>query len=227
MKKRITKIYSEFDKAKLYSLEDGVDIAMKSSTAKFNETIDIAINVNVDPKKGEQNVRGKIQLPKSLGKVIKVCVFANADKQEEAKEAGADLVGGDELVEKVKAGFTDFDRCISTPDMMAKVGKLGQVLGPRGLMPNPKLGTVTANVKKAVEDAKAGELEYKTNCIVIHSGVGKSKFNKAELVSNIKFFVETISKDRPAGIKGDFIKGVSISPTMGPGIKLDLGSLSI
>ena len=227
MKKRITKIYSEFDKAKFYSLEDGVDIAMKSSTAKFNETIDIAINVNVDPKKGDQNVRGKIQLPKSLGKVIKVCVFANADKQEEAKEAGADLVGGDELVEKVKAGFTDFDRCISTPDMMAKVGKLGQVLGPRGLMPNPKLGTVTANVKKAVEDAKAGELEYKTNGIVIHSGVGKSKFNKAELVSNIKFFVETISKDRPAGIKGDFIKGVSISPTMGPGIKLDLGSLSI
>ena len=227
MKKRITKIYSEFDKAKFYSLEDGIDIAMKSSTAKFNETIDIAINVNVDPKKGEQNVRGKIQLPKSLGKVIKVCVFANADKQEEAKEAGADLVGGDELVEKVKAGFTDFDRCISTPDMMAKVGKLGQVLGPRGLMPNPKLGTVTANVKKAVEDAKAGELEYKTNGIVIHSGVGKSKFNKAELVSNIKFFVETISKDRPAGIKGDFIKGVSISPTMGPGIKLDLGSLSI
>ena len=227
MKKRITKIYSEFDKAKLYSLEDGVDIAMKSSTAKFNETIDIAINVNVDPKKGEQNVRGKIQLPKSLGKVIKVCVFANADKQDEAKEAGADIVGGDELVEKVKAGFTDFDRCISTPDMMAKVGKLGQVLGPRGLMPNPKLGTVTANVKKAVEDAKAGELEYKNNGIVIHSGVGKSKFNKEELISNIKFFIETISKDRPAGIKGDFIKGVSISPTMGPGIKLDLGSLSI
>ena len=226
MKKRITKIYSEFDKTKLYSLEDGVDIAISSSTAKFDETIDIAINVNVDPKKGEQNVRGKIQLPKSLGKVVKVCVFANADKHDEAKEAGADLVGGDELVEKVKAGFTDFDRCIATPDMMAKVGKLGQVLGPRGLMPNPKLGTVTTNVKKAVEDAKAGELEYKTNGIVIHSGVGKSKFNKAELVSNIKFFVETISKDRPSGVKGDFIKGVSISPTMGPGIKLDLGSLS-
>lgn len=227
MKKRIKKIYSEFDKTKLHSLEEGVDVAMSSSTAKFDETIDIAINVNVDPKKGEQNVRGKIQLPKSLGKVVKVCVFANADKHDEAKEAGADLVGGDELVEKVKAGFTDFDRCIATPDMMAKVGKLGQVLGPRGLMPNPKLGTVTTNVKKAVEDAKAGELEYKTNGIVIHSGVGKSKFNKAELVSNIKFFVETISKDRPSGVKGDFIKGVIISPTMGPGIKLDLGSLSI
>ena len=195
MKKRLKKIYSEFDKTKLYSVDEGVDIALNSSNAKFDETIDIAINVNVDPKKSEQNVRGKIQLPKSLGKTIKVCVFANADKVDEAKDAGADLVGGDELVEKVQAGFTDFDRCIATPDMMAKVGKLGQVLGPRGLMPNPKLGTVTTNVKKAVEDAKAGELEYKTNGIVIHSGVGKSKFNKEELVSNIKFFVETISKD--------------------------------
>ena len=227
MKKRLNKMYSEFDKAKLYTVDEGVDIAINSSSAKFEETIDIAINVNVDPKKSEQNVRGKIQLPKSLGKTIKVCVFANADKIDEAKDAGADLVGGDELVEKVQAGFTDFDRCIATPDMMAKVGKLGQVLGPRGLMPNPKLGTVTTNVKKAVEDAKAGELEYKTNGIVIHSGVGKSKFNKEELVSNIKFFVETISKDKPSGVKGDFIKSISISPTMGPGIKLDLSSLGI
>ena len=227
MKKRLNKIYSEFDKTKLYSVDEGVDIAINSSSAKFEETIDIAINVNVDPKKSEQNVRGKIKLPKSLGKTIKVCVFANADKIDEAKDAGADLVGGDELVEKVQAGFTDFDRCIATPDMMAKVGKLGQVLGPRGLMPNPKLGTVTTNVKKAVEDAKAGELEYKTNGIVIHSGVGKSKFNKEELVSNIKFFVETISKDKPSGVKGDFIKSISISPTMGPGIKLDLSSLGV
>jgi large subunit ribosomal protein L1 len=227
MKKRLNKMYSEFDKTKLYSVDDGVDIALNSSSAKFEETIDIAINVNVDPKKSEQNVRGKIQLPKSLGKTIKVCVFANADKIDEAKDAGADLVGGDELVEKVQAGFTDFDRCVATPDMMAKVGKLGQVLGPRGLMPNPKLGTVTTNVKKAVEDAKAGELEYKSNGIVIHSGVGKSKFNKEELVSNIKFFIETISKDKPSGVKGDFIKSISISPTMGPGIKLDLSSLGI
>ena len=227
MKKRLNKIYSEFDKTKLYSVDEGVDIAINSSSAKFEETIDIAINVNVDPKKSEQNVRGKIKLPKSLGKTIKVCVFANADKIDEAKDAGADLVGGDELVEKVQAGFTDFDRCIATPDMMAKVGKLGQVLGPRGLMPNPKLGTVTTNVKKAIEDAKAGELEYKTNGIVIHSGVGKSKFNKEELVSNIKFFVETISKDKPSGVKGDFIKSISISPTMGPGIKLDLSSLGV
>ena len=227
MKKRLNKIYSEFDRTKLYSVDEGADIALNTSSAKFEETIDIAVNVNVDPKKSEQNVRGKIQLPKSLGKTIKVCVFANADKIDEAKDAGADLVGGDELVEKVQAGFTDFDRCIATPDMMAKVGKLGQVLGPRGLMPNPKLGTVTTNVKKAVEDAKAGELEYKTNGLVIHSGVGKSKFNKEELVSNIKFFVETISKDKPSGVKGDFIKSISISPTMGPGIKLDLSSLGI
>ena len=227
MKKRLNKIYSEFDKTKLYSVDEGVDIALNSSNTKFEETIAIGVNCNVDQKKSEQNVRGKIQLPKSLGKTIKVCVFANADKIDEAKDAGADLVGGDELVEKVQAGFTDFDRCIATPDMMAKVGKLGQVLGPRGLMPNPKLGTVTTNVKKAVEDAKAGELEYKTNGIVIHSGVGKSKFNKEELVSNIKFFVETISKDKPSGVKGDFIKSISISPTMGPGIKLDLSSLGI
>jgi|TARA_B110000967_G_scaffold114596_1_gene117233 large subunit ribosomal protein L1 len=227
MKKRLKNIYSEFDSIKAYSLDEGVALAISSATAKFDETIDIAVNVNVDPKKGEQNIRGKIQLPKSLGKIVKVCVFANADKQEEAKAAGADIIGGDELVEKVQAGFTDFDRCISTPDMMAKVGKLGQILGPRGLMPNPKLGTVTTNIKKAVEDAKAGELEYKSNGIVIHSGVGKSKFNKEELIANIKFFVDTISKDRPAGIKGDFIKAVSISPTMGPGIKLDLGSLNI
>ena len=227
MKKRLKQIYSEFDKTKLYSVDEGVDIALNSSSAKFEETIDIAVNVNVDPKKSEQNIRGKIQLPKSLGKTIKVCVFVNADKIDEAKEAGADLVGGDELVDKVQAGFTDFDRCIATPDMMAKVGKLGQVLGPRGLMPNPKLGTVTTNIKKAVEDAKAGELEYKTNGIVILSGVGKSKFNKEELVSNIKFFVETISKDKPSGVKGDFIKSISISPTMGPGIKLDLSSLGI
>ena len=227
MKKRLKNIYSKFDSIKAYSLDEGVALAISSATAKFDETIDIAVNVNVDPKKGEQNIRGKIQLPKSLGKIVKVCVFANADKQEEAKAAGADIIGGDELVEKVQAGFTDFDRCISTPDMMAKVGKLGQILGPRGLMPNPKLGTVTTNIKKAVEDAKAGELEYKSNGIVIHSGVGKSKFNKEELIANIKFFVDTISKDRPAGIKGDFIKAVSISPTMGPGIKLDLGSLNI
>ena len=227
MKKRIKKIYSEFDKNKLHSLEDGVDFALSSSNAKFEETIDIAINVNVDPKKSEQNVRGKIQLPKSLGRLVKVCVFANTEKINEAKDAGADFVGGEELVEKVQGGFTDFDRCIATPDMMAKVGKLGQVLGPRGLMPNPKLGTVTTNVKKAVEDAKAGELEYKTNGIVIHSGVGKSKFSKDELISNIKFFIETISKDRPAGVKGDFIKSISISPTMGPGIKLDLSSIGI
>ena len=227
MKKRLKKIYSEFDKSKFYSVDEGVDIALNSSNAKFEETIDIAVNVNVDPKKSEQNVRGKIQLPKSLDKTIKVCVFADADKIDEAKDSGADVVGGDELVEKVQAGFTDFDRCIATPDMMAKVGKLGQVLGPRGLMPNPKLGTVTTNIKKAVEVAKAGELEYKTNGIVIHSGVGKSKFNKEELVSNIKFFVETISKDKPPGVKGDFIKSISISPTMGPGIKLDPSSLGI
>ena len=182
------------------------------------------MNLNIDPKNGEQNVRGKIQLPKGLGKKVKVCVFASDDKQQEAKAAGADIVGADELVEKVEGGFIDFDRCISTPDMMPKVGKLGKVLGPRNLMPNPKLGSVTNDLKKAVEDAKAGEIEYKNSDTLIQAGIAKSDFQKDEILNNVKYFVETITKERPSGIKGEFVKKVSISPTMGPGIDINTGS---
>ena len=171
-----------------------------------------------------QNVRGKIQLPKGLGKNVKVCVFASDDKQQEAKDAGADIVGADELVEKVEGGFIDFDRCISTPDMMPKVGKLGKVLGPRNLMPNPKLGSVTNDLKKAVEDAKAGEIEYKNSDTLIQAGIAKSDFQKDEVLNNVKHFVETITKERPSGIKGEFVKKVSISPTMGPGININMES---
>ena len=177
-----------------------------------------------DSKNGEQNVRGKIQLPKGLGKNVKVCVFASDDKQQEAKDAGADIVGADELVEKVEGGFIDFDRCISTPDMMPKVGKLGKVLGPRNLMPNPKLGSVTNDLKKAVEDAKAGEIEYKNSDTLIQAGIAKSDFQKDEVLNNVKYFVETITKERPSGIKGEFVKKVSISPTMGPGININMES---
>ena len=183
------------------------------------------MNLNIDPKNGEQNVRGTIKLPKGLGKKVIVCVFAKDDKQQEAKDAGADIVGGDELIEKVEGGFTDFDRCISTPDMMSKVGKLGKVLGPRSLMPNPKLGSVTSDLKKAVEDAKAGEIEYKNSDTLVQAGIGKSSFDKEEIKKNIMFFIDKISKDRPSGIKGDFIKRIFISPTMGPGINIDLGSI--
>ena len=224
MSKRIKKIIADNDFSKSYSLEDAVDLAIKASTCKFNETIDICMNLNIDPKNGEQNVRGKIQLPKGLGKKVKVCVFASDDKQQEAKDAGADIVGADELVEKVEGGFIDFDRCISTPDMMPKVGKLGKVLGPRNLMPNPKLGSVTNDLKKAVEDAKAGEIEYKNSDTLIQAGIAKSDFQKDEILNNVKYFVETITKERPSGIKGEFVKKVSISPTMGPGIDINTGS---
>ena len=225
MNKRLKKIFSENNFEKKFSIDEAVELAINSSTTKFDETIDICMNLNIDPKNGEQNVRGTIKLPKGLGKKIIVCVFAKEDKQQEAKDAGADIVGGDDLVEKVESGFTDFDRCISTPDMMSKVGKLGKVLGPRSLMPNPKLGSVTNDLKKAVEDAKAGEIEYKNNETLVQAGIGKSSFDKEDIKNNIVFFVEKISKDRPSGVKGDFVKNIFISPTMGPGISIDLGSI--
>tara|TARA_Y100001970_G_scaffold253099_1_gene327517 strand:+ start:2525 stop:3208 length:684 start_codon:yes stop_codon:yes gene_type:complete len=225
MNKRLKKIFDENDFEKKFNIDEAVDLAINTATTKFDETIDICMNLNIDPKNGEQNVRGTIKLPKGLGKKVRVCVFAKEDKQQEAKDAGADIVGGDELIEKVEGGFTDFDRCISTPDMMSKVGKLGKVLGPRSLMPNPKLGSVTNDLKKAVEDAKAGEIEYKNSDTLVQAGIGKSSFEKDEIKNNIIYFVEKISKDRPAGIKGDFIKRIFISPTMGPGINIDLGSI--
>ena len=226
MKKRMKNILSENDFSKSYNLGDAIEIALKSSTTKFDETIDICMNLNIDPKNGEQNVRGKIKLPKSLGKQVKVCVFVPEDKQQEAKDAGADIVGSDELVQKVEGGFTEFDRCIASPDMMSKVGKLGKVLGPRNLMPNPKLGTVTNDIKQAIDDAKAGEIEYKNNETLIQAGIAKSSFEKEDIKKNIQFFVEKISKDRPSGVKGDFVKKIYISPTMGPGINVDINSLN-
>ena len=226
MSKRMKAILNENDFSQTQSLDSAVDTAIKTSTTKFNETIDICLNLNIDPKNGEQNVRGKMKLPKGLGKKVIVCVFASEDKQQEAKDAGADIVGSDELIQKVESGYTDFDRCISTPDMMSKVGKLGKVLGPRNLMPNPKLGSVTNDIKKAVEDAKAGEIEYKNSDTLVQAGIAKADFDRTEIISNIKFFVETISKERPSGVKGDFIKKVFISPTMGPGINIDINSIS-
>jgi len=226
MNKRLKKIIDENDFTKKFNIDEAVDLAINTATTKFDETIDICMNLNIDSKNGEQNVRGTITLPKGLGKKVKVCVFAKEDKQQEAKDAGADIVGGDELIEKVEDGFIDFDRCISTPDMMSKVGKLGKVLGPRSLMPNPKLGSVTNDLKKAIEDAKAGEIEYKNSDTLVQAGIGKSSFDKEEIKKNIIFFVEKISKDKPSGIKGDFIKRLFISPTMGPGINIDLGSIN-
>ena len=225
MSKRMNDILSQSDFSKSYNLGDAIELVIKSSTTKFDETIDICMNLNIDPKNGEQNVRGKLKLPKSLGKQIKVCVIVSEDKQQEARDAGADIVGSDELVQKVEGGFTDFDRCIASPDMMSKVGKLGKVLGPRNLMPNPKLGTVTNDIKQAVDDAKAGEIEYKSNETLIQAGIAKSSFAKEDIKKNIQFFVEKISKDRPSGVKGDFLKKIYLSPTMGPGVCVDISTI--
>ena len=227
MGKRLRSINSENDFSKSYTIEDAAELAIKTSTSKFNETIDICMNLNIDPKNGEQNIRGKIKLPKGLGKNVVVCVFASDSKKQEATDAGADIVGSEELIAKVENGFVDFDRCISTPDMMSKVGKLGKVLGPRNLMPNPKLGSVTNDLKKAIQDAKSGELEFKSNETLIQAGIAKSDFEKSDIVSNIKYFFNTISKERPSGIKGEFVKKVTISPTMGPGINIEMESFGV
>ena len=223
--KFLVEAYKSFDTSKVYNFNDAVNIILKNKRTKINETIEISLNLGVDPRHADQMVRGTVNLPNGSGKKIKVAVFAKDKNAEDAKKEGADVIGTDDLVQKIQDGFLDFDRCISTPDMMPKVGKLGKVLGPRNLMPNPKLGSVTNDIAKAVEGAKAGEIEYKNNDTLVQAGIAKSNFSKEDLVTNIKFFVDSINKERPGGVKGEFIKKVSISPTMGPGINIDLNSV--
>ncbi len=196
------------------------------ATAKFDETVEIAMNLEIDPRHADQQVRGVVQLPNGTGKAVRVAVFARGDKAEEAKKAGADVVGAEDLAEKIEAGQIDFERCIATPDLMAVVGKLGKVLGPRGLMPNPKLGTVTPNVADAVGAAKGGEVTFRAEKAgVIHAGIGKASFSDEALVGNVRAFVGAINKAKPSGAKGGYIKRVSISSTMGVGMKVDVGSV--
>ena len=224
--KRFTKAREGIDPAALLTLDDAVKLVKSRATAKFDETIEVALNLNVDPRKAEQNLRGTVMLPHGTGKTLRVAVFARGDRAAEASAAGADIVGAEDLAEKVQAGQIDFDRCIATPDMMAVVGRLGKVLGPRGLMPNPKLGTVTPNVGEAVKAAKGGQVEYRTEKAgIIHAGVGKASFAEAAIAANVRAFVGAITRQRPTGIKGSFIKKVSLSSTMGPGVKLELSSL--
>ena len=221
--KQLKAANEKFDRNTLYSVEEAVKI-LKDVTKgrKFDETIDIAMNLGIDPKHADQQVRGMVSLPNGTGATVRVAVFAKDAKADEAKKAGADIVGAEDLADKIKAGQMDFDRCIATPDMMPLVGQLGQILGPKGMMPNPKLGTVTPDVKKAVEDAKGGALEYRAEKSgIVHAGVGKASFSDADLVENIKAFMETIQKARPSGAKGTFIRKVTLSSTMGPGIKID------
>lgn len=221
-----SKLYLEVKKkvepGKAYPLREAVELVLQTARAKFDETVDIAVRLGVNPKHADQMVRGSVVLPNGLGKAIRVLVFAKGEKEREATEAGADYVGSDDLVEKIKDGWLEFDRVVATPDMMGTVGKLGKILGPRGLMPNPKVGTVTFDVKHAVEELKAGQVEFRTEKAgIVHSPVGKVSFGTDKLVENILVFVETINRLKPASSKGTYLKNISLAATMGPGIKVD------
>lgn len=213
-------------KTQEYALAEAVALIKDRATAKFDETVEISMNLGVDPRHADQNVRGAVNLPNGTGKTVRVAVFARNDKAEAAKAAGADIVGAEDLMEQVQAGNMDFERVIATPDMMPIVGRLGKVLGPRGLMPNPKLGTVTADVEKAVKDAKGGQVQFRAERNgIIHAGIGKASFSADDLTGNIKAFVAAINKARPSGAKGTYVKRVALSSTMGPGVQLDVASL--
>ena len=216
----------KFDRRESYSVAQAVDILLDCAKArKFDETIDIALNLGIDPKHADQQVRGVVSLPHGTGASVRVAVIAKDAKAEEAKKAGADIVGAEDLIEEIKGGKIDFDRCIATPDMMALVGQVAKVLGPKGLMPNPKVGTVTPDVATAVKSAKAGSIEYRAEKNgIIHAGVGKASFSADKLVENILAFIDTIQKARPSGAKGTYMKKATLSSTMGPGIKLDLSA---
>ena len=226
--KRLSGAYESIDREKDYTLADAVKIIKDTAAkTKFDETVEVAINLGVDPRHADQMVRGTVSLPHGTGKSVKVVVFAKDDKAKEAEEAGADLVGAEELAQKIQGGEIDFERCIATPDMMAIVGRLGKVLGPKGLMPNPKLGTVTPDVASAVKAAKAGQIEFRVEKQgIIHAGVGKASFSEEALAENISTFVSAIAKAKPSGAKGTYMKKVSLSSTMGPGLKLDVGPLT-
>jgi large subunit ribosomal protein L1 len=224
--KRIRKAYENLDRIGVMPLAQAVATIKARATAKFDETIELALNLNIDTRKADQNVRGMVSLPHGTGKTVRVAVFARDEKAKEAKEAGADIVGAEDLVELIQKGEINFDRCIATPDMMVLVGKLGKILGTRGLMPNPKLGTVTPNVKEAVKAAKSGQVEYRAEKAgVVHAGVGKASFSEEALVENIKALTSTIVKARPATVKGTFVKSAFLSSTMGPSVQLDVSEL--
>ncbi len=225
--KRLAKAASTIDRNKTYSLYEAVDLVKKNATAKFDETVEIALNLGIDPRHADQMVRGLISLPNGTGKVLRVGVFARGAKAEEAKAAGADVVGAEDLAEQVQGGAIDFDRCIATPDMMALVGRLGKILGPRGLMPNPKLGTVTLDVKGAVSAAKSGQVEFRAEKAgIVHAGIGKASFASEKLIENAKALVDAIQKAKPAGAKGTYLQKIALSSTMGPGVRVDVNSLA-
>ena len=214
------------DRDATHPLTEAVKLVKANASAKFDETVEIAVNLGVDPRHADQNVRGVVSLPSGTGRDVRVAVIAKDAKAEEAKAAGAEIVGAEDLVERIQGGFMEFDRVIATPDMMALVGRLGKVLGPRGLMPNPRVGTVTPNVGQAVKDAKGGSIEFRAEKEgIVHAGVGKASFTEDALVANIKALMDALNRAKPSGAKGTYVKKVSLSSTMGPGVKIDAGSL--
>ncbi|MEN0654333.1 MULTISPECIES: 50S ribosomal protein L1 [Hyphobacterium] len=225
--KRLSTAYSAIDRDKLHGLTEAVSLVKANAKAKFDETIEVAINLNVDPRHADQMVRGVCNLPNGTGRSVRVAVFAKGAKAEEAKKAGADVVGADELAEEIQNGRMDFDKVIATPDMMPVVGRLGKVLGPRGMMPNPKVGTVTMDVTKAVADSKGGAVEFRVEKAgIIHAGVGKASFSEKALEENLRAFLDAIVKAKPSGAKGTYLKKIALSSTMGPGVKIDTAEAS-
>lgn len=223
--KKITKAREGIDRNKLYKLDEAVKMVKARASAKFDETVEIAINLGVDPRHADQMVRGVVTLPNGTGKTVRVAVFAKDAKADEARKAGADIVGAEDLMEQIMAGKIDFDRCIATPDMMPLVGRLGKILGPRNLMPNPKVGTVTPDVAGAVKAAKGGAVEYRVEKAgILHAGVGKVSFSEEALLQNIKAFTDAVQRSKPAGAKGTYVKRVAVSTTMGPGVHVEPAS---
>lgn len=228
MGKKLDNIMSKIDLTKEYSIEEAISLVKDNTFAKFDETVDMAINLGVDAKKSDQMVRGTVALPYGTGKSVRVLVFAKGEKEKEAKEAGADYVGAEDLVEKIQQGWLEFDKTVATPDLMGLVGKLGKILGPRGLMPNPKLGTVTFDIAKAVKEIKAGKVEYKVEKAgIVHIPVGKVSFDKEKLLENTMAVLKSVTKAKPATSKGKYIKKITLSSTMGPGIKIDISKLKV
>lgn len=224
--KRLSNARKELVKNLTLGVSDALATVKKHATAKFNETIEVVLKLNVDPRKADQAVRGMVSMPSGTGKTIRVAVFARDDKAKEALDAGADLVGAEDLMEKIQGGEINFDRCIATPDMMMVVGRLGKILGTRGLMPNPKLGTVTPNVGQAVKEAKSGQVEYRAEKAgIIHAGIGKADFTQDMLENNLKAFLEAVMKARPQGAKGSYLKEVYLSSTMGPSVRVDVSTI--
>ncbi|WP_315760430.1 50S ribosomal protein L1 [Sphingomonas sp. Y38-1Y] len=225
--KKAKALATAVDREKLYGIDEAIGLARTHATSKFDETIEVALNLGVDPRHADQMVRGVVTLPKGTGKTVRVGVFAKGAKADEAREAGADVVGAEDLMEIVQGGKIDFDRCIATPDMMGVVGRLGKILGPKGLMPNPKLGTVTMNVAAAVEAAKGGQVEYRVEKAgIIHSGIGKASFAAEDLRANFDALVDAVVKAKPSGAKGKYLRKIAVSSSMGPGIKVDVAEVS-